>query len=495
MVQAVWKVAALCTFLGACQGGLRGARTTEPKEFPKPRIRREIRTLAKSQREAVFAALNIMKNTSQEEGEQKYGPSFLNYDRMVLLHIRASEHPRCDQGHLGPGFFTFHRGIELLVENSLVAVDPMIEGLPYWDMSIDFQMEKPRESIIWSDEYFGENSGDPNDMNQIRNGQFKHWHVNANASELMAKYPIDPQSSDQSPELVQSFNFLRGLTNLQYAPRLTRKNTSCGVDSMVTTPPGHSKPEFPTARENYDAKAADWDRCFQIDPDEKGMMHFFDCANKGPHGFYHPWLGGMWGAKDGKCSAKQSSRATSDIYKGCLVCPRCQPGEECLCQRNESRCQELLETKTCVRDPISGECMTCGEDCADGELGANGDGYDTASSPNDPLFVFHHANVDRLLAEWQLRVQYSPHAPLPFSGWPTEGMCQGHNLHDVISERDPYFGSLLGWTGEAVHKRLTVADLLEATAPGMNSFYTYDSLVGEANLTIPSHWGAPSSRH
>jgi hypothetical protein len=154
-----------------------------------PRVRREIRTLTEEQREAVFAALNAMKNTSQEDGEEKYGPRFVNYDHIVVAHFRAASHPRCDQGHGGPGFLTFHRALELWIENSLVAIDPSIEGLPYWDYNIDFNTSNPRDSIMWSDDWFGENSGDPENMSMIRNGRFSHWHVNANASAQFARFP------------------------------------------------------------------------------------------------------------------------------------------------------------------------------------------------------------------------------------------------------------------------------------------------------------------
>jgi len=488
------RLTALCMLLLACpassRGSLRGYKAWAPNPWPslpemnisnsatKPRVRREIRTLTASKREAVFAALNIMKNTSQEDGEHIYGPDFLNYDRMVLMHLRASMHPRCDQGHLGPAFFTFHRAIALQAERSLVAIDQNIEGLPYWDMEIDFRTGNPEESVLWSEDWFGEHHGDENDMHMIRTGRFKHWHVVSNASDFMANFPVDSQSSDHSPEFRNPYNFLRGVTNMQWAPRLTRSRLVCGKEMILVPPPGPGpKPVMLGAKEEFKAKAAQWNQCYEMEPNSNGILDFSRCADPGPHGFYHPFIGGAWGAKDGHCLDKQDSRVASDVYKGCIICAECQRGEECLCHRNETRCAELLTTRTCTKDPISGECMTCGQTCADGQFGATGDGYEVSGSPNDPLFLFHHANVDRLLVEWQLRVKYSQHAPLPFSGFPTTGMCKGHNLNDVISERDPFFGSLLGWQGRAAEKRLTSADLLEATTPGSNGFYTYDSVV------------------
>merc|ERR1719162_1125375 len=98
---------------------------------PSCSVRREIRNISDVERKQVFAALHIMKTVDQEAGESKYGKHFLNYDRLVLKHIRAATHPTCDQGHFGPAFLTFHRALMLAAENSLRAIDPQISGLPY----------------------------------------------------------------------------------------------------------------------------------------------------------------------------------------------------------------------------------------------------------------------------------------------------------------------------------------------------------------------------
>jgi Common central domain of tyrosinase/IPT/TIG domain len=47
-----------------------------------------------------------------------------------------------------------------------------------------------------------------------------------------------------------------------------------------------------------------------------------------------------------------------------------------------------------------------------------------STSPNDPVFFLHHANVDRIWANWQ-RKYYKIQGYLPVSGGPT-----GHNLND-----------------------------------------------------------------
>lgn len=70
----------------------------------------------------------IMKLTSTEEGSQKYGPRFRNHDVVSLLHACAVRDPRCDQGHYGPQFTTFHRSVTLLYENSLLTIDHALDA-------------------------------------------------------------------------------------------------------------------------------------------------------------------------------------------------------------------------------------------------------------------------------------------------------------------------------------------------------------------------------
>ena len=187
------------------------------------RVRREIRSLSEAQRVAVFAALTTMKTTPQDAGEALYGPDFLNYERFVVKHAHAAMHPRCDQGHYGPAFVTYHRAFTLLMENALLAVDPSIEGLPYWDYNIDLaEYADPRDSIVWTDAFFGENEGDAADGWMIRDGPFAAWEVATNASALAPDLLLSPSG------------FLRGPTNVQFAPRLTRSSSICGVRTPTT---------------------------------------------------------------------------------------------------------------------------------------------------------------------------------------------------------------------------------------------------------------------
>ena len=98
-----------------------------------------------------------------------------------------------------------------------------------------------------------------------------------------------------------------------------------------------------------------------------------------------------------------------------------------------------------------------------------GDFADAATSPNDPVFFFHHANLDRLLTAWQLR-----HARVdPATDFPFKGHCPGHGRHDVVNSAWPFHS--LG---------LASKSLEDDEAPYKNSLlmqslgraYTYDDL-------------------
>lgn len=81
----------------------------------------------------------IVKNTPTPVGRALYGNRFYNHDELVLMHACSVKDPRCDQGHLGPHFLTFHRAFLLAWENSVLSVlnvvkDPSIniDAMPYW---------------------------------------------------------------------------------------------------------------------------------------------------------------------------------------------------------------------------------------------------------------------------------------------------------------------------------------------------------------------------
>lgn len=71
------------------------------------------------------------------------------------------------QGHFGPHFIIFHRSWLLRLERALLAVDPGIESLPYWNIALDAypdgKYRDDPDKYIFTDKYFGHLFTDPND--------------------------------------------------------------------------------------------------------------------------------------------------------------------------------------------------------------------------------------------------------------------------------------------------------------------------------------------
>lgn len=64
----------------------------------KPRVRYEWRKLTDEQRLMFGKAFRIMVDVPTQEGREKYGPMFWNYQDLVAFHVCSVVDPRCDQG-------------------------------------------------------------------------------------------------------------------------------------------------------------------------------------------------------------------------------------------------------------------------------------------------------------------------------------------------------------------------------------------------------------
>lgn len=159
------------------------SRRTEPTQkcvYKKNvRVRREWRTLSEEVLAKVKHAFWVLKNTTQAEGEKKYGPYFVYYDEFLMQHACAVYDPRCDQGHEGPQFMTYHRLLLLRMEKALLSVDPSIEAMPWWDLAADSvggKYYKDGDNYIFSDKYFGSYWGQ-GPGNEVIDGMFANWPI------------------------------------------------------------------------------------------------------------------------------------------------------------------------------------------------------------------------------------------------------------------------------------------------------------------------------
>merc|ERR1719242_595198 len=104
---------------------------------------------------------------------------------------------------------------------------------------------------------------------------------------------------------------------------------------------------------------------------------------------------------------------------------------------------------------------------------SHGDFLDQSTSPNDPLFMFHHCNLDRYLMEWQLRNDDDA----PYYGYPESGYLNLCRLNDTLAPDAPFtylFGDeMQEILGDGPY---TARDLWDGTT-FRDSPYVYDSVL------------------
>ena len=95
------------------------------------------------------------------------------------------------------------------------------------------------------------------------------------------------------------------------------------------------------------------------------------------------------------------------------------------------------------------------------------------ASPNDPLFVFHHANIDRNFEMWLKEVKKSKHRKYKenYLGFPTEGYATGNNLNDPFINHE--FSNVLKHNfGEG---QKSFAQIIESCLTQRGFDYRYDT--------------------
>ncbi|XP_067652668.1 uncharacterized protein [Haliotis asinina] len=105
-------------------------------------VRREYRMLSDYERNAYHRAIIALKHDTSVEPNK--------YDALAALHTGLATRI----AHFGPNFLGWHRVYLLMYEVALQEVDPSI-CLPYWDSSLDNELDDPRQSPIFSPGFIG----------------------------------------------------------------------------------------------------------------------------------------------------------------------------------------------------------------------------------------------------------------------------------------------------------------------------------------------------
>jgi len=429
-----------------------------PRAAKKRSLRKEFRSLTQDEWNDVVNAMWVMKRTPQEEGERLYGPYFRTYDWFVSAHIDASLNPKCDTAHFSPIFITWHRIYLLQFERALQAVNPNITGLPYWDYRQDASDPGHAEGPF-TEHFFGSWVGDITQQYQVTDGRFAGW-------------PIARRGTDVYGWTSLAGGFLRGPMNMNTAPNVTRNGGTMCKQSVGV------------------GKIEQWEGCLET----SNIRTWHRCIDYDVHGEAHFGVAGGWSRFEGQtvpdvpyndpplCSSfygmvgdhgEFAGDVGSYIYPinaGCLNCTKCKPEtpiKECVCQCTQPDCTcegvwtQKMELKETMVDPKYVEIV--------------GDMYDPISSPNDPLFMFHHTNMDRFFMAWQQRhIDQAPYFDWPTNRFGTgDNYCKAHLLEGIVNPHQPFSGLIDDLPAD---KPITNRDILEhitfEKAP-----YEYDTIA------------------
>lgn len=271
------------------------------------RQRRNILSMSPGQVADVTGAFNALKQNG-------------GYDDFVRRHVSAmmAQTPlgaQSNAAHCGPIFLPWHRAALWELETALIAINPAVQGLPYWRWQDESALNagQPRLSKLWTDEYLGPD-GDPANGSRVLTGPFKDWQA-------------------------QILNNTTGQFEIRATTGLVRK---LGRDSAgSTTLPDYRQVNDLNTHAVYDVEP--------YDKTPKSFRNRLEGWSDGPrmHNHVHRWIGG-----------------------------------------------DML----------------------------------TGTSPNDPVFWLHHANVDLLWWKWQnMSTPRRPYAPV-FPAGPV-----GHRSTDPLT--------------------------------------------------------------
>jgi tyrosinase len=358
------------------------------------RVRKDVVSLTAGEWRNYSEAVWTLKTTTLADGVAAFGAGFKKYDYLVAKNALAIYDVRGDQAHYGPQFMTWHSAFLLEFENAVLAVNPAISGLPYWNPTSD--AADPNASIF-TGKYVGSAPGS-GENSKVEDGVFSSFPVESDFD--LSKY-TDPSSSSGAPVNSPYKGAIGG--------SLRASDSSLGDKFVVRfgSPWTYDANDYWKCA-NLDAYWLDWYKCIELGSFSTGTL-----VTGSLHGGPHPSVGGTSSA-------------------------------------------------------------------------GGGDFEDPTTSPNDPIFWLHHANVDRSVQWWMhanrdkrwSRYGYPAKNAAAIGGPGGTSSYVGQNSGDPMSSGWGFTAAQLGFPPNASVSPtalLTNADVLCWNQPNM--IYTYDTFL------------------
>ena len=336
--------------------------------------------------------MNTMKQMTTTNGQATYGAAYRSYDYFTAKHYAACIDERGNGAHYGPQFASWHAALGLEFERALLAVDPAVEALPYWDAS-------ETSPSVFGSTYFGSAPGSGEDS-ELDNGPFGSWRV-----------PRHKALADYAPA-TSSFAASTAIAG-NAAGYLRYPESTVSVRGVARFGGAYVLSQDVFWRCIYEPTTfLDWNRCVDLGTAPDGS-DLGDSTHRGAHFS----VGGT-----------------------------------------------------------------------DGD-GSDGDFHDAFAGPNDPIFFFHHANVERSRHWWSVTRAHDaddyyafplldPDATVGTDAF-TGRRAPGQLLNDTLSDGWGFSLDDLGFeprAGETPTTLVTNARLLCELAPGAAP-YAYQDLV------------------
>lgn len=248
-------------------------------------VRREIRSLTKSDLNAFLDASYTLNAVSEEQGKEKYGSTYHDASYLARFHHFNAAQQDQDHIHEGNGFLVQHLKITDMFDTAIRAVDPS-QSMPYWEFTIDQKEGKMSwDSLVCDSALYGNvnlpsnvNTGYAYSTDKIVNGKIAdgRW-----ANIKAEKNPY--------PELNYGYGYLRAPWNMNPSPYLSRFPFDFG-----------GSVQFPACSAHYSILQY------------TDMMDYFYRSAFGPHATTHTVLSGFYGC-DKFLSLSKNGYIKSDL--------------------------------------------------------------------------------------------------------------------------------------------------------------------------------------